>query len=647
MDREDFPNSLIKDFGPKRELVPADYRWWQNQAKDLIRPLIDLMVDGKASLPIEGMASDHDANADRLESYARPLLLWAHWQHSLEAYSEEDDDKITAVAKNWFRKGLLAGTDPMSSEFWGYSANFHQHSVEMGLMVIGLELSRKRLWDTLDDAEKKQVLLWLESDVGNGHHWNNHMFFGILVMEFLIREDRGHEAYRLVIDRWFEELDGMYARDGWYMDGMNQAFDFYNAYAWHYYILWWISLYGENDAERCQRWSKRTGRFLQDYPRFFAASGEHPAFGRSITYRFNATAPIGLAHALGISPLDPGLSRSLCQRNLKFFTDKPVVQSQGCLSLGWYDEFIDMVEVYSCGGSTYWAAKAFAPLLLSPEDAFWSSPEVACPASKEDGSLALQPPSLIVRNTNGEVEIINVGSQIASTNTRFGPYKWGLLSYKSSYGFTIVRDAELYPRDGGLTAQAPTGRIIYGRHYTAPAIVESDRMACLYSLGRKFEQFQVSVETRMWWRGDWQLIVHRCIAKQDCTLSHGSYALSADDASLLDRSDNGLVGQAWNGEHGIALQGVFGFESYGFDSRLGEGDGPRRHIQAPFHTTLLLETNMGAADEAWLVSLAWSGKNRAEAAPWNVERLGASDWRFLHPALGTWKVEDTFLPQLG
>ena len=105
----------------------------------------------------------------------------------------------------------------------------------------------------------------------------------------------------------------------------------------------------------------------------------------------------------------------------------------------------------------------------------------------------MKPPSLVVRNTNGEVEIVNVGSQIASTNTRFGPYKWGLLSYKSSYGFTIVRNGELYPLDSGLTAQAPGGKVVYGRHYTAPAIVASDRMACLYSLGRKFEQFQASV----------------------------------------------------------------------------------------------------------------------------------------------------------
>ncbi len=633
---------LIKDYGPKRESVPDDYRWWQNQARALISPLIKLMANGKASLPIEGMASDHDANADRLESYARPFLLWAHWQKSLEAHSDGDDEAISKTAKAWFRQGLLAGTDPDSPEFWGHSANFHQHSVEMGLMVIGLELSRESLWSTLSDSEKQQVLSWLESDVGNGHHWNNHMFFGILVMEFLIREGRGHEVYRLVVDRWFEELDGMYASDGWYMDGMNQAFDFYNAYAWHYYILWWISLYGENNSDRCRRWSERCGRFLQDYPHFFAESGEHPAFGRSITYRFNATAPFGLAHALGVSPLEPGLSRSLCQRNLKFFMDKPVAQSQGCLSLGWYDEFIDMVEVYSCGGSTYWAAKAFAPLLLGPDDAFWTNEEITCPASKGDIALALKPPSLVVRNTNGEVEIVNVGSQIASTNTRFGPYKWGLLSYKSSYGFTIVRDNDQYPLDCGLTAQAPGSEIVYGRHYTAPAIVAPDRMACLYSLGRKFEQFQVSVETRMWWKADWQLIVHRCIAKQDTTLRHGSYALSADSASSLSNA----AGLAWNGKHGIALQSIAGFENEAVDSRLSDEDGPRRHIQAPFHLTLLLEKPMRAVEEAWLVCLSWSGKNKGEGTHWNVDSLNDRNWRFSHDELGEWSLEDTYLPQL-
>ena len=61
----------------------VNYRKWQNWARRLLEPLRDLMEEGRAHLAIEGKASDHDANADRLESVGRPLLLFAHWRYSL------------------------------------------------------------------------------------------------------------------------------------------------------------------------------------------------------------------------------------------------------------------------------------------------------------------------------------------------------------------------------------------------------------------------------------------------------------------------------------------------------------------------------------------------------------------------------------
>ncbi len=641
--------SVLEDFDFHPTAVanpPKHYRAWQDRARKLLEPLLNLMEEGRADLPIEGQASDHDANADRLESYARPLLLFAHWRYSLDVYSDDNDRNLSVAMENWFVKGLIAGTDPESPRFWGYAANFHQHSVEMGLMVIGLELSRSWLWDKMSADHRDQVLAWLESDVGNGHHWNNHMFFGIFVMEFLSKEGKGRPSYRAVIDRWFDELEGMYHGEGWFMDGMNQAFDFYNAYAWHFYSVWWILLYGEHDPVRCGLWASFTKTFLKDYIHFFATSGEHPAFGRSITYRFNATAPFGLAQLAGISDVDPVLARTICDRNLDFFIEKPIYQSQGCLSLGWYDEFIEMVETYSCGGSTYWAAKAFAPLLLKPDDPFWKEETRALPSEQSDFSKVFRIPCLITRATEGDVEIINAGSQIASVNTRFGPYKWGNLSYRSGFGFLIGVDKNHCPVDGGLTAENQKDDFVYGRHYTAPIAVENDHMACLYSLGQKFEQFQVSVETHMWWKAGWQLVLHQFISKQPAVLRHGGYALSSDspDSFQVVRTQNDYV-LTMTGERGVALQSIYGYGGFGCFERLRESDGPRQHIQAPFHSLAVLESEVGG-ESGVLVCLSWAGSTREEGMPWKVESLDSGNWHFSHPVLGDWLIRDEVLPAL-
>lgn len=624
--------------------IPKAYRGWQKRAEKLLAPLLPLMEPGKASMNIAGQASDHDLNADRLESVARPFLLFAHWRYSLNFNREACDEDLALKMEEWFEAALLEGTNPDSNEFWGYSSNFHQHSVEMGLLVIGLEISRDWLWETISDGEREQILAWLESDIGNGHHWNNHMFFGIFVMEFLLKEGRGFPSYRSVIDRWFGELESMYLGDGWFMDGMNQSVDFYNAYAWHYYSMWWIKLYGEHDPERGERWKKLTGLFMKDYPMFFSANGEQPAFGRSITYRFNATAPFAMAHLMGASSLDPGLAREVCERNMNFFFSKPIFQEQGCLSLGWHDQFEDMVESYSCGGSPYWAAKAFAPLLLPVDDSFWTAPSTLLPAEREDRSIVFPAPGLITRSVSGEIEIINAGSQIASMNTRYGPYKWGNLSYRSGIGFLITRDPLKYPLDAGLTAANPDESIIVGRHYTAPVTVEPDHMSCLYSLGHKLEQSQVSVETQLWWNAGWQLVIHRFISKQKTTLRHGSYALPSVEPGAFEESSgdaNHVV--LWAEGQGIALQALHDGDSFGANDRVDDDAGPRIHIQAPYHAMRFLERKVG--DEAGVFGcLSWAGKDRSESQPWSLVSGGSTCWKLEHPVLGEWVISNDSLP---
>ena len=57
----------------------GDYAWWRSTAENLLAPLAALMQPGKADLPLRGRASNHGAQADRLESFARPCLLAAHW----------------------------------------------------------------------------------------------------------------------------------------------------------------------------------------------------------------------------------------------------------------------------------------------------------------------------------------------------------------------------------------------------------------------------------------------------------------------------------------------------------------------------------------------------------------------------------------
>ena len=320
-----------------------------------------------------------------------------------------------------------------------------------------------------------------------------------------------------------------------------------------YYGLWWAKLYGHTDPKRAQRWKEWAAAFLKDYIHFFAASGENPPFGRSICYRFAASAPFALAEFCGVSAVPPGQARRACTRNLDFFLRHPIQQSQGALSLGWTDEFPAVSEAYSCAGSAYWAAKGLAPLLLPPSHAFWQAEAKPLPSEAGDFQRAVPQAGLVVRGHDGAVEVLNNSNGICVGNIKFGTWKWGKLSYRSGFGFEVARDEDHYPLDSALTAEFSNGAI-YGRHQCLPITVEADHCASVYGLGDRFSQNHVSVETHLWWKAGWQLHWHHVAAHQPAVLRLGTVSLPLPEATAREVKVNDQFGLARSAEQGVAIQ---------------------------------------------------------------------------------------------
>ncbi len=618
-------------------MLPASYVHWQDSARRLLEPLAALMLPGRASLALAGPPSDHDAQADRLESFARPLLLAAHW---LQSVPRPADAALRAKLTAWFRDGLVIGTDPAGAHYWGPDANYHQHHVEIGLLCIALQIAPADLWAPLPPAAKDQVARWLGTARGNGIVNNNHYFMGVHILEFLGQHGHGRRTDRVIVGEFLHRLEGMYRGGGWFEDGINQAYDHYNAYAFHFYGLWWARLHGARDPARAQRWREWARPFVNDYQHFFAASGEHPAFGRSITYRFNGLNVFGLALAENCTDLAPGMLRRLCTRNLDFFLSKRIAQSQGCLSVGWTDEFEAIRETYSCAASPYWAAKGFAPLLLPPEHLFWTAPEEPLPSERGDHARVIKPAGLVVRSTGGAVEILNAGSQISNMHLRYGAWKWSKTAYRTGVSFTLVFPNQTnWSFDSALTVQLDDGQV-HGRHSTVA--VELDEVHVLYScnLGFKTGQVNTGVETAVWWKAGWLLQLHTYEARQPVVFRLGGYALPLTKP-VVERID--LSAFSPDGR-GTVLQPLHGFAATEWDTRLDETK-PRAHIAAPWHVTPVAKTSR-LEGAGWLAALAWTGNDKTEAQPWTVVSGAAGTWKLSHSKLGSWEVSHWALPAL-
>ena len=626
--------------------LPAPYRHWQNAARSLLEALLPYMQPGAAGIPIDGPATtNHDAQADRLESFARPLLLAAHW---LQSAPHPDDAALRETIATWFREGLLIGSDPAHPDYWGPDANYHQHHVEIGLLCIGLQIARADLWEPLDVAQRAQVAHWLGTARGNGIVNNNHYFMGVHILEFLQREGFGHDTDRVVVDTFLDRLEGMYRGNGWFEDGINQAYDHYNAYAFHFYGLWWARLHGAEQPDRAARWNEWAGRFVDDYVHFFAADGSHPAFGRSICYRFNGINVFGLAAAAATTTQPLGLLRRLCTRNLDYFLTRPITQSQGLLSVGWLDEFREMAEHYSCGGSPYWAAKGFAPLILPPEHSFWHAPESPLPAEQGDHAHVMRVAGLTVRSVGGAVEIINAGSQITISHVDFGAAKWSKTAYRTGVDFSIAKPfLTATTPDSALTLHLPDGRS-FARHSTVAVEMDESHSRYVWNLGVKHGQVNCGVDTAVWWNAGWLLQVHVCTNRQPGTLRLGGYALPQTDPTGFAFNDSETALHAANGDHATVLQPLLGFTSTNWDQRLDDTT-PRTHLRAPFHVTPVADSDRfgsAAGEVHTLAALVWTGTDLAESSPWCVTQAVAGNWILEHAHLGRWTVTHPLLPVL-
>ena len=576
-------------------------------AEKLLAPLVKGMHPGAATIPLKGLASDHSAAADILEAFARPCLLASHW---LAAKGGETMGFTREQIAKWFREGLVAGTDPKADTYWGPVTNYHQHAVEMGALILALEIARDHLWTPLAEEDKQQVMAWMSTVRGCGFHRNNHMFFGILPLSFLVKEGANHPSDKKIVLRWLDTVESMYIKDGWFLDGMNETIDYYNAFAWHFYGLWWGKLYGDMDPARAQRWKDYAVPFLKDYVHFFAASGEHVPFGRSMPYRFNAAAPFGLSHYCGIDTLDPGLCRNIFMKNLNFFMDK--LPEDEPLSLGWTDEFPLMAETYSCAGSPYWAAKALSPLLIDPSEPFWQAPDQPLPSEEGDFVRPIPAAGLVVRAIDGDVELHNSETGINPGNIRFGTFKWGKTSYRTGVGLEVISESGELPRDSALTAQAEDGET-FGRHSTHMLECNEEQSAMLYKLGHKVAHFAVQVETHVWWNGGWQLQLHKINAHQPSKMTVGGQSLPADSPYFSKL---------------IPISGFDGSETIRHDAA------DRTHTTSESSAYPTLTCN--AEGEATLICLAYCGKETP--GDWTAESLDESGIVLKSEDGSEWKV---------
>ena len=327
----------------------------QQAVVDLTAPLLEAFSPGCARVTLGATGAHFHAAAADLEGLVRPF--WGL------APLLAGGGRFYGIEK--FVDGLNNGADPAHPEYWGPVTDRDQRMVESAAIGYALALAPDVFWDGLSPRGRDCLRDWLLNSLHQTPAPNNWNFFHVLVSLGLRRVGIDHDLK--IIEGNLDRLEGWDMGNGWYRDGSSQQADHYIPFAMHFYGLIYAQYGPEGDGARRERFRERARRFAPQIAHWYAADGAALPYGRSLTYRFAHAGFWGTLALAGEEVLPWGDIRGFWARNLRWWSDKPICDSRGAMTIGYGYPQLSMSERYNSPGSPYWAMKAFAPLVL-PED---------------------------------------------------------------------------------------------------------------------------------------------------------------------------------------------------------------------------------------------------------------------------------------
>lgn len=491
--------------------------------KALALPVEKYRSKGGARIRLDSAAAHFEQASADLEGYSR--LLWGLAPAQVGGADWIDWGPIA--------RGLANGCDPAHPEYWGDTFDVSQRLVELAAIGFSLRLVPEKIWEPLSEKERANVAAYLIAGHGRRHADNNWKFFRLMVGMGL--RHVGVDYDRSLDRAYIDELDAFHLGDGWYHDGNTRRADHYVPFALHFYGLVLAALDSE-DWTKAYR--ERASLIAGDMSRWFADDGAALCFGRSMTYRFAIAGFFGATALAGDAKIPWGQQKGFYLRNLRWWAKLPFATRDDILPVGYGYPNLIMSEPYNSAQSPYWAFKAFLPLMLPESHPFWAAEEEVCPARPEPSIQ--KHAGFVVANPPGDAIALSSGQQTSAGNTfvRFGPEKYAKFAYSARYGFSIENDPWRFKN---AVLDSMIGFSDDGVHFRVREDNETALIAghLLYGLWKPYAD--VSVETFLYWDGDYQVRVHRIDTPRGLSTIEGGFAMPRIDGMSMNAGEGSAV----------------------------------------------------------------------------------------------------------
>lgn len=366
----------------KTEKVKSDRELWAGVLYQMAAPVLSNMSEGKLQenmlVELSPTWDGRDKRVTYMECFGRLMAGLAPW------LSLPDDDtaegKQRKQLREWALKSYAQSVDPESKDYllWRKEG---QPLVDAAYIAESFLRGYDALWVPLDDLTKQRYIAEFQQLRRVDPPYTNWLLFSSTVECFLKKAGVQTDYYR--ITSALRKVDEWYVGDGWYSDGEDFAFDYYNSFVIHPMYVECLEVMTNGGKQNI--WNvkggnfpnalKRMQRFGMILERFVSPEGTFPVFGRSITYRTGVLQPLALLSLRGWLPkeLPAGQVRAAMTAVIqRMFGDNRNFNAEGYLTLGFNGSQPNISDWYTNNGSLYLASLAFLPLGLPADAPFWT-----------------------------------------------------------------------------------------------------------------------------------------------------------------------------------------------------------------------------------------------------------------------------------
>ena len=364
-----------------RAEVSNERSFWASTLYKIAEPVLKNMAEGKLQQTMQIEVSPtwdgRDKRVTYMETFGRLMAGLAPWLTLPDDNTGESAQREQLRA--WAIEAYKNAVSPESEDYllWRKEG---QPLVDAAYIAESFLRGWNTLWMPLDEQTKRRYIDEFTLLRRVDPPYTNWLLFSATIEAFLCKAGESFDEYR--INSAIRKTEEWYIGDGWYSDGPEFAFDYYNSYVFHPMYLDVLNTMAESGVYTridyktyYERALKRTQRFSIILERFISPEGTFPVFGRSSTYRLAAMQPLALMAWQQKLPsgLQNGQVRAALTAVLhRMFDDNINFNEGGYLTIGFNGSQPCIADWYTNNGSTYMTSLMFLPLGLPASHPFWT-----------------------------------------------------------------------------------------------------------------------------------------------------------------------------------------------------------------------------------------------------------------------------------